>query len=663
MTPALPGTALVSRWLRSSRAGLAVAAIGVGVGAGLGAVAFRLMIQGFTRAFTGYSDYGVQGHVSDLNWPHLGPWFVVLAPAVGGLIYGPLIYLFAREARGHGVPEVMLAVAENGGRIRPQVALIKALASALCIGSGGSVGREGPIVQIGSALASSLGQAVRMPEGRLRLLVACGAAGAISATFNAPLAGVFFAIELILREVSLEAWVATALSAMTADIIGRAAFGAAPFFTLPNVGLTNYWGYLLTLGLGILAGGAGVGFSRVLYLVEDGCDWAWRGRPEWLRPSVGGVILGLLLFAIPQLYGVGYPVLQKAVGGGYALPFVILLLVGKMVASSLTIGIGGSGGVFAPSLFMGGMLGTAFGLVANHYLGGAAGPVVVYGMIGMGSMFAGAARAPLTSITSILEMTGAQLLVLPVMLGVGAAAVTSHHISKGTVYTTKLLRRGIDIERPKPATLMQQLVVADAMQMVPKVGLEPPLEALVERLVDGTPPLSSDWTAASGVGGSGPQAVFASETLEQALRQLVVYGHQGLPVLGADGQTLVGWLTNRDVMRTLAKRLGQAANEVEDAARAAEFGSSDPDRRVHDPTNPLSGYTVLSLRVPALAVRQIKDVPWPPATLVISVRREGTAVTAHGGTEMRPGDLVTVVTAQARAGEVERLVAGAGSEG
>src|SRR5215470_16850164 len=187
-------------WLRHSPAGLVALALIIGTGAGLGAIVFRYLILWATVVFTGSQDYSNVGPAAHPWLSALGSWFVILAPVVDGLLYGPLVSVFAREARGHGVPEVMLAVAEYGGRIRPRVAVIKSLASALCIGSGGSVGREGPIVQIGSALGSTLGQLLRAPEARLRLLVACGAAAGISATFNAPIAGVVFALELILRD-------------------------------------------------------------------------------------------------------------------------------------------------------------------------------------------------------------------------------------------------------------------------------------------------------------------------------------------------------------------------------------------------------------------------------------------------------------------------------
>src|SRR5262245_17766080 len=257
--------------------GLVILALTVGTGAGLGAVAFRYLILWFTWLCSGHADYSAAGHAAHPLLPWLGSWFVVLAPVAGGLLYGPLIDRFAREARGHGVPEVMLAVAERGGRIRPQVAVIKSLASAICIGSGGSVGREGPIVQIGSALGSTLGQLVRLPETRLRLLVACGAAGGIAATFNAPVAGVFFALELVLADFAVESFAAVVLAAVAASVIGRAAFGDHPFLALPAFTITEPEQYLCYALLGVLAAAVGVGFSRVLYLIEDLCDKLWRG--------------------------------------------------------------------------------------------------------------------------------------------------------------------------------------------------------------------------------------------------------------------------------------------------------------------------------------------------------------------------------------------------
>ena len=228
----------------------------VGLGAGVGAVVFRYLINWFTYVF-----FNVLG-----PWLStvLGPASVVPLPALGGLLFGPLIYFFAREAKGHGVPEVMLAVAQRGGRIRPAVVVIKAVASALCIGSGGSVGREGPIVQIGSALGSTIGQSLRMSDDRIRTLVACGAAGGIAATFNAPIAGVFFALEIILGEFTTRAFGVVVISSVTASVIGRAAFGDVPSFPVPGYQLANIGEFGLYVVLALIAGAIGVGFTRTI---------------------------------------------------------------------------------------------------------------------------------------------------------------------------------------------------------------------------------------------------------------------------------------------------------------------------------------------------------------------------------------------------------------
>ena len=256
-------------------------AVLVGAGSGLGAVAFRYLIGFFTWLATGHDQFGQAGYTGSSHLPWLGLGFFVVIPVVGGLIYGPLIYRYAREARGHGVPEVMVAVAENGGRIRPQVSVVKAVASAVCIGTGGSVGREGPIVQIGSALASAFGQWTRMPENRMRILVACGAAGGIAATFNAPITGVFFGVEIILRELSVDALFTVMLSAMLADAIAIPFLGSHRFLSgFPSgIALVHPRNYLLIAVLAVVAGLIGLLFKTVLYKTEDLWDrWWTAGR-------------------------------------------------------------------------------------------------------------------------------------------------------------------------------------------------------------------------------------------------------------------------------------------------------------------------------------------------------------------------------------------------
>jgi CIC family chloride channel protein len=648
--PLRTGLSRTAGWLRTGRGGLFLLAVAIGVGAGLGAVAFRYLINFFTWLATGHAEFGQQGRVPSGHLPWLGPAFFVLIPVVGGLIYGPLIYRFAREARGHGVPEVMIAVADNGGRIRPQVSVVKALASALCIGSGGSVGREGPIVQIGSALASSVGQWIRMPENRLRILVACGAAGGISATFNAPITGVFFGVEIILREFSVDALFTVMLAAMIADITAEPFLGSAPFLSGFPAGIELHQArnYLLVAVLAVLAALMGLLFKAVLYKTEDLCDRLWGSRPEWARPAVGGVLLGLLLLAIPQLYGVGYPVMYHTTAGGYALWFVLLLAFGKMLATSLSIGIGGSGGVFAPSLFIGVTSGMAFGDAVHYLFGPAAGQPALYAVVAMGAVFTSAARAPLTSLASVVEMTGDFSLTLPVMLAVAIASTVSSAVSYGTIYTTKLLRRGTDIDRITPWRALADLKVTDAMHPFPA-----PLLADGDGS-GGAPPVNvPDLTAAVGpvTRRLDPQAVFGGESLGQALRQLEVYGRDGLPVLSGDGQRVEGWVTNASVLQALARQIGTAQAETAQAQLAADWGHEDLESSLREPSAPLSGYEITEIVLddtsPA-AGRRIADVAWPAASVPVTILRGGRLRTAEPGVVLRAGDRLSVLASTHR---------------
>lgn len=568
----------MTHWWRrtlASPAPLITAAIVVGAGAGLAAVVFRWLVSTATLIFTGTTDYSATtGHPANPWVPWLGGAFVIFAPAVGGLIYGPLVHRFAREARGHGVPEVMYAVARRGGHIPGRVAVVKALASAITIGSGGSVGREGPIVQIGSALGSTLGRITRMSESQLRTLVACGAAAGIAATFNAPIAGVFFALELILRDFATRSFAAVMLSSITASVVGRAAFGDHPFLALPAFTVDQPSEYLLFAGLGVLAGAVGVLFSKILYLIEDLCDWAWRG-PEWLRPAVGGLLLGLLLFAMPQLYGVGYPVLEASVAGKYTIGFLLLLIVAKMVATSLTIGIGGSGGVFAPSLVIGAAFGAAAGEAVGLVIPGLSGQAGTFALVGMAAVFAGSTRAPITAGIILFELTGEYTIILPLLLAVIIATGISRLLSRDTIYTRKLSRRGVDLSAPAQPGL-RGLSVASAMAVAPPaLAADAPASDAIAwfadsrrraaPVVDGDGSFVGVVTAADATDavrrdedapvrriGEFMEAVVTVSTddrIADVLDRLLEAGEtDGIPVVRDD--TLVGWLAPADVLRS-----------------------------------------------------------------------------------------------------------------
>jgi len=638
---------VLSAWLRGSRLGLAVTALAVGGLSGLGAVGFRGLIFGITWLATGHQQFGQNGRLGSTHLAWLGVGFLVLAPVVGGLLYGPIVQRFAREARGHGVPEVMVAVAENGGRIRPPVTVVKALASAICIGTGGSVGREGPIVQIGAAAASSIGQWIRMSENRLRVIVACGAAGGIAATFNAPITGLFFGFEIILREFSLDALFATALSAVAADLVSQSFFGSAPFFSqIPHDLVVRHDAtYLLLAVLGVVAGLIGYGFKLVLYRFEDVADRLWRGRPEWARPAVGGIGLGIVLLALPQMYGVGYPVMDKVIAGRIGLWLVLIFMLGKVLATSLTLSIGGSGGVFAPSLFTGAMGGMAFGVLVQHLFGPVVSSPAIFGVVAMGGVFGAAAQAPLTAIASVVEMTGNFTLVVPVMLTVAVAVAVSKRFSYSSIYTEKLLRRGVDIERPKPTNVLQLLHVEDVMLPLPSSQGpgQPTTDHDGQRI-----PITGNWESMIGTvtGTLEPQAIFSDETLEQALRQLVLYGRSGLPVLSTDGEHLLGWVTRHNVLRALSEYIGSSAldpQSLEGPAGSRDGPDTDLIRR---PQLPLEGYVIVDIQVspdsPSIG-RRLDEISWPRGAFVVAVGQDRELIAPRDDFEVRPGNHVVLL--------------------
>ncbi len=689
-------------------AGLVTLALITGLGAGLGAIAFRWLIGTFTYLFTGQSDYGAVSRPVHPAFPMLGVWFIVGVPVVGGLLYGPLIDRFAREARGHGVPEVMFAVAEQGGRIRPRVAVIKSLASAICLGSGGSVGREGPIVQIGSALGSAIGQRLKVGESNLRLLVACGAAGGISATFNAPIAGVFFALELILRDFEVRSFGSVVLASVTADVISRAAFGSSSFLPLPPFTIVNFGEYPLYALLGLIAALVGLAFVRTLYGMEDLIDRLWTPRPEWARPVVGGLALGLLLLALPQLYGVGYAPLEQAIGGQDSLALLALLLVGKLVATSLTIGIGGSGGVFAPSLYMGGMLGTAFGIVANTLFPGQVAPAGAYGLVGMGAVFAAAAHAPITSVLILFELTGDYQIILPMMTAIAVSAGLSAVVANDTIYTLKLRRRGIDVMRGRSASLMSLLTVQDAMRPVPvPVRTDASLTEVVDRLVvegvEALPVVDEDGVYSGIVTADGVEermranmldataadlaqhvpAVRAGETLDQALERLVTHGAAGLPVLAGDDGRVIGWLTHRDLLRSYGSAEPPGGPPTGSGGRARDSrrpgtivsvdGGGQNRARDHDTASPpspgqswLRNFRIVDLEFttgePPVG-STMRSMRWPALALPIMVRREGLTFAPTEATVLQVGDRVTVLVEHEQAnGLADLLVANAADD-
>ena len=425
-------------------------ALVVGIATGLGAVVFRDLI-GLIHNVLFLGRFAVQYDANHFTPP--SPWgaFVILVPVLGALAVTLLVTKFAPEARGHGVPEVMDAIYYKGGVIRPVVAVVKSLASAISIGSGAAVGREGPIIQIGSALGSTIGQIVRMPPGQRITLVAAGAGAGIAATFNTPIGGVMFAIEMMMPEFSALTFLPVAIATGTATFIGRFFFGLEPAFRVPeltplHVDASSAVALLLYALLGALTGVAAAGFIRGLHLFEDGFEGI---RNPYARHVAGMLLLGVLIYLLQRLFGhyyvegVGYATVQAILVGGLStVALLATLFLCKLIATSLSLGSGASGGIFSPSLFMGATIGGAFAaaLAALHL------PIAIdipsFAMVGMGAMVGGATGAVMTAVTMIFEMTRDYDIVMPMIVAVAVAVGVRRLLSRESIYTLKLFRRG-----------------------------------------------------------------------------------------------------------------------------------------------------------------------------------------------------------------------------
>jgi CIC family chloride channel protein len=449
----------------------------IGLLGGFCAVGFRLLIQLLNEVFWREGQY-------TLDYLYSLPfWWRVLAPALGGLVVGFIVYRFAREAKGHGVPEVMEAVAIRGGRIRPRVVVAKMFASGICIASGGSVGREGPIVQIGSALGSTIGQWLKADQQRLRTLVGCGAAAGIAGTFNAPVAGALFAVEIILGDFGVAQFSPIVISSVAATVVSHQFLGDFPAFEVPAYSLVNANELFAYAALGILAGFVALAFIRTLYKTEDVFD-KLRLHPV-LKAGLGGALVGIVGIWLPHVFGVGYEAINEALNGTMVWYVMVVLVVVKVMTVSVTIGSGGSGGIFAPSLFIGAMLGGAVGTVVNSiWPASTAGPGA-YALVGMGAVVAGGTHAPITAILIIFELTNEYKIILPLMISCIIATLLATRLQGGSIYTLKLLRRGIDIHRGRAVNVLAPVSVKEVMQQdVVTVSPEESVGGLISKFID-----------------------------------------------------------------------------------------------------------------------------------------------------------------------------------
>ncbi|HVX62117.1 MAG TPA: chloride channel protein [Pirellulales bacterium] len=453
-------------------ASLSLAALLVGTIAGVGAVAFRGLIAlihnlMFLGQFSVHYDANV--HTAPSPW---GPW-VILVPVAGAMGVAFLVKNFAPEAKGHGVPEVMDAIYYQRGAIRPVVAIVKSLASALSIGSGGSVGREGPIIQIGSSFGSTLGQVIPMPAWQRITLVAAGAAGGIAATFNTPIGGVLFAVEILMHEVSVRTLVPVAISTATATYVGRVVFGDYPSFVIPQFHelsshVTHPEALLFYVVLGVLMGLVSTLYIRSIYAFEDFFD-TLPGN-YYLRHGAGMLLVGIGIYVMMATTGnyyiesVGYSTVQDILSGTIGNPWFLLLLAGlKLLATCLTLGSGASGGIFSPALYLGATLGGAYGLLLARVFPQWVAMPAAFAVAGMAGLVGGATGAAMAAIVMIFEMTLDYNVIVPMTITVALSYQVRQALSAESIYTMKLARRGHHMPDALQANFHQLMRAGDLM--------------------------------------------------------------------------------------------------------------------------------------------------------------------------------------------------------
>ena len=661
---------------------LLVMAVAVGLSTGLAAVFFIRLID-----FIQYLFYG--GFEKIL--PGVGRLWIILVPVIGGLMVGPIISRVAVEAKGHGVPEVMQALIMRGGRIRPRVAIAKIVASALCIGTGGSAGREGPIVQVGSALGSSVGQWLHLSDERIKNMVACGAAAGISATFNAPIAGVVFAIEVLLSELQVAVFGNVVVSAVAASIVSQIFLGARPAFEVPGYVMHSPWEILLYAFLGLLAALVGVLFIRMLYYAED--VFERLAMPEWLKPATGALLLGILAYSYPYLgtisyisagiatpdlpisenfphiFGSGFIFLEEVLQGRAPFLLLFLLVFLKPLATSFTLGSGNSGGVFAPSLFTGAMLGGSFGYLVMHLFPGLTIEIGAYALVGMAAVFSAAARAPLTSMLIVFEMSNDYRLILPLMASGMVASSFAHWLHSDSIYSLKLTKRGIRFEQGRDMDIMQTVQVEEVMNKSPITihrdqSVADLFAAFQETRLGGFPVIGDNrelygivtmqdmertiddvertlrrkdvnlkdlrvWDVAT----PEPVTAFPDEPIWTAIRRMAPRDLARLPVVSrSNPKEFIGIISRSDIVRAYNVGLMRKQNE-----------QLDQDRSI---LRKVTGLEFIEIKVDSNCEgtgRQLAEITLPSNTKFVSILRYGTVLVPDGKTKILPGDVITVL--------------------
>ena len=567
-------------------------AILIGLLGGYGAVLINHSIRFFQYGFW-------QGELN-LETIKTVPWYLkIIVPTFGGIVVGLVIRYVAKEAKGHGVPEVMEAIALKNGIIRPRVVLAKLFSSALYIASGGSVGREGPVIQIGAAVGSTVGQFFKVNSKRMRTFVACGAASGIAAAFNAPVAGALFAVEIILGDFAVPQFSPIVISSVTATIVSRHYLGDSPAFEVPAYQLVSPLELVNYAVLGFLAGLVALAFIKTLYYSEDLFDKF--KTPEYIKGALGGLLIGFIGLQYPSIYGVGYDTMDLALRGNLIWHLALILVFIKIIATSISLGSGGSGGIFAPSLFLGAMLGAFYGNVIHTWFPDWTANPGAYALVAMGGVVGAATHGPIAAILIIFEMTNDYKIILPLMITTIVATLVASRLHKESIYTLKLVRRGINIFAGREMNVLKSLRISDvAKQTIEIVDQKTPFNKILEKIansphnyvyvIDENDKISgyismqeirqtmTDYEnlqhllIAADIARPKVKTVHESDNLDYVMKEFSRTGLDELPVLCDDqSQNIVGTVWQRDVitaynhqifLRDMAGETGQSIKKL-----------------------------------------------------------------------------------------------------
>lgn len=671
MSPLGKAWSAIRRFFTAEQIVVLLAATAIGVLAAFGSIIFRWLIAFFTDLFW-------MGQAQDpetlaqVEW-----WRKLLTPALGGLVFAPIVLYWARETRGSGIPDVIEASALKGGFIRSRVISAKMLASSICIGSGGSVGREAPIVQVGAAIGSAIAQRLKLPVRDTRTLLGCGAAGGLAATFNTPFAATFFAIEVILGDFGRVRLGPVVISAVVATVVSRHFTEEFPHIILPPFGddIT-----LITL-VPFLAVGLACALVGVVFLMalRHGTLLAskWPG-PAFLLPAFGGLLVGMTGLVAPEVFGVGYETTNAALAdafhdrGNYLFVTLLIILAAKIFATAASLTTGGSGGVFAPGLFLGAITGSLVGIATEQFLPGLFGPgggasIGAYAIIGMGAMIAAIHHAPIAAVLLIFEMTGNQATILPLMAACIPAVIVAGLLDRHSIDTLALSLKGIDLRPRNQIDLLRGLQAADAMgRRIERVGPNDTLATLVERFLETPYPIM--WIVddagrprgmieatnlevamleketllslivAQDIASPLPPSLKPGDDLSLAMRIADQHKAEAIPVLDPVDGAMLGEITRGDLIETYQRELADrdSANAALDAINLSErLGGVD----IGD------GYGIMEFEVPAHLDGQTLvqvDLRRRVGAQAILLRKEGRTLVPGPDTLLATGDILVL---------------------